>query len=186
MEKTDGRGTGTAGRGRQLRRLPTIIRRTTVRLLVPAADGRPDRAAQRRRHLLQTGSRRGRRHAPKTAPVPTVSAGHGPRDAGTERPSGLVGGEQFAEHALQLLLEPIGRGTVAEVAQSGRAARSGIARHRGQTVALRRRGHHPRLRTLPATHRRSDIYKYCDIKCTIAGPVYLFCAFKCCVGNKDV
>lgn len=140
MEAPDGRGPGTPRRSRQLRRLPASIRSAPVRLLVPPAVRSQRSCPQRRRPLLPAGRRRRRRHPPETASISSVSAEHGhsghPRP---QRPPGLPGGQQFAELALQLLLEPGDRrGGRPQVAQSARgAAGPGLTCHRRTKVAQR-------------------------------------------------
>jgi hypothetical protein len=59
---------------------------------------------------------------------------------------GFVGGEQLAQHLVQLLLEPDGGGAVAAQSESRHPTRPRIARVRGQEDAVGGRGHHPRLR----------------------------------------
>ena len=143
METADGRRTGTSRRGRKLRRLPKIVRCSTVRLLVPTSVG-TQCSTQCRRHILQAGRGRCGSHSPETPPLPLVPSGNEPNHARSQCPLGDAGRQQFLDIPVLLLHESGARRDGGAVPESRHPTGPGIAGNRRQEIAdQRRRRHNP-------------------------------------------
>lgn len=135
METTDSGGPGTPSRSRQLRSLPAIIRRSTLRMLVSSSVRSWSGCTNSCRHLLQTSGGSSSSHPPETPTLQAVPTWYRSRSTRTQRPPQQPSGQQFLNLTFELLQQSSVGGTSTTIAQSGYAPGSRITRHNRETVS---------------------------------------------------